>query len=205
MISGIATRLAQLVDRITPSARGLAVLAALVLILAFWGESGRVAFQYDRSGLESYEIWRLIGGHLVHLGWNHTLMNLSAFALIVWLFGPVFGLTGWLIIALASGLIIDAGLWWLSPDIQWYVGLSGVLHGLVAAAGIVLAVRRELAGYLVLAVLWVKIVWEQVDGSLPMTEFFSGGSVVVNAHLYGAVGGLLAGIGLFFCKRELRG
>jgi rhomboid family GlyGly-CTERM serine protease len=204
MISGIGTRLAQLVDKVTPPIRGLALLAVLILILAVGGESARLTFQYDRSGLASYEIWRLAGGHLVHLGWNHTLMNLSALALIIWLFGALFGLTAWLVIALASGLMVDAGLWWLSPGIQWYVGLSGVLHGLVAAAGIVLSAQRQLAGYLVLTVLVTKIAWEQADGSLPMTEFLAGGSVVVDAHLYGAVGGLLAGLTLYLLKRNLR-
>ena len=204
MISGIGAGLAQLADKVTPPNRGLAVVAALVLILAVQGESTRLAFQYDRGGLESFEFWRLVTGHLVHLGWNHTLMNLSAFALIVWLFGPLFGLAAWALIALASGLMIDAGLWWLSPGIQWYVGLSGILHGLVAAAGIALSARRELAGYGVLAILATKIAWEQIDGSLPMTEFFSGGSVVVDAHLYGAAGGLLAGIVLWLVKRQVK-
>jgi rhomboid family GlyGly-CTERM serine protease len=201
MISGIRTWLAQFAGRSTGTTRGLLVVVVLVLILSVPGESARYVFQYERSGLASYEAWRLISGHLIHLGWTHTLMNLLAFVLIAWLFAPVFGLTAWVLIVFASGLMVDAGLWWLSPGIEWYVGLSGVLHGLVAAAGIKLSARRELAGYLVLAVLVIKVGWEQIDGSLPLTEFASGGSVVVDAHLYGAAGGLIAGIVYCFLER----
>jgi len=200
MISGIRTWLAQFAGRFTATVWGVLVVVALVLVLAAGGESARLLFQYERSGLAAHEFWRLIGSHLVHLGWNHTVMNLLAFVLIAWLFGPVFSLTAWALIALASALMVDAGLWWLSPDIQWYVGLSGVLHGLVAAAGVKLSARRELAGYLVLAVFVLKVGWEQIGGSLPLSEFVSGGSVVVVAHLYGAAGGMLAGIACCFLK-----
>ena len=37
-----------------------------------------------------------------------------------------------------------------------------------------------------------KIVWEQVVGPMPFSESTSGGPVLVDAHLYGAVGGLLS-------------
>ena len=37
-----------------------------------------------------------------------------------------------------------------------------------------------------------KLIYEQLFGPLPGSESTSGGSVVVNAHLYGAIGGAIA-------------
>ena len=39
-----------------------------------------------------------------------------------------------------------------------------------------------------------KLAWEQFAGPLPGSESGSGGPVIVDAHLYGAVGGLLAAV-----------
>jgi len=37
-----------------------------------------------------------------------------------------------------------------------------------------------------------KLVWEQTGGPLPGSEATSGGTVIVDAHLYGALGGFIA-------------
>ena len=39
----------------------------------------------------------------------------------------------WCVIVLAGALAICSGLWWLSPSVAWYVGISGVLHTVMAA------------------------------------------------------------------------
>jgi membrane associated rhomboid family serine protease len=97
-------------------------------------------------------------------------------------------------IALASLCAIDAGLWFVNPELQWYVGLSGLLHGILAA-GIVVSLQKPQLELLALGLLLVaKLGWEQLYGPLPGSESSSGGPVVVAAHLYGAAGGGLAGL-----------
>ena len=78
-----------------------------------------------------------------------------------------------------------------NPELEWYVGLSGVLHGLLVA-GIManLAVGHRLEIVLLLAVCG-KIAWEQLYGPLPGSTEFAGGAVVVDAHFYGLLGGLV--------------
>ena len=76
------------------------------------------------------------------------------------------------------------------PDLHWYVGLSGVLHGLFIAGALRWMSRAEIEGYVLAAFLVVKLVWEQVYGALPMSVSGAGGPVVVDAHTAGAVGGL---------------
>ena len=49
------------------------------------------------------------------------------------------------------------------------------------------------AGWVVLwAAVVAKLAYEQLVGPLPGSEAAAGGAVVVNAHLYGAIGGALS-------------
>ena len=48
--------------------------------------------------------------------------------------------------------------------------------------------RRDLDGWILTAFIVVKLTYEQFAGALPFTD--SHATVVVDAHLYGALGGL---------------
>ena len=79
----------------------------------------------------------------------------------------------------------------LEPQLEWYVGLSGVLHGALAAGAIGWWRHESKPLALALtAVLVGKLAWEQWQGALPLSGDMP---VVVDAHLYGAIGGALAG------------
>ena len=61
------------------------------------------------------------------------------------------------------------------------------------AVGLVAGIRGRETESMVLAILVAgKLVWEQLAGPLPGSESASGGAVIVDAHLYGAMGGVLA-------------
>jgi len=51
-----------------------------------------------------------------------------------------------------------------------------------------------------------KLIWEQLSGPLPGSESTAGGFVVVDSHLYGAIGGALIGLVLlaFFAWQRRR-
>ena len=87
---------------------------------------------------------------------------------------------------------MDAGFWFLYPDLDWYVGLSGFMHGLLAAGLVVGIANRDRESIILAVLVLAKLLWEQTSGPLPGSESTSGGSVIVNAHLYGVAGGLLA-------------
>ena len=90
--------------------------------------------------------------------------------------------------------------WTLEPQLMWYVGLSGLLHGCLVA-GVIGGIReRRLEERLLLAGLVLKLAYEQAAGPLPGSEGGAGGNVLVNAHLYGAIAGALAGAWLCFRK-----
>jgi rhomboid family GlyGly-CTERM serine protease len=172
------------------AAIGLLVLC--LILLSVGGDELRQALRYERAAIARGEYWRFLTAHLVHAGWRHLLLNAAGLLLIAALFPRDYRWRQWCLIALASIVAIDAGFWWLEPQLAWYVGLSGVLHGALAA-GAVAWWRTEspwLAGSLSL-ILIGKLAWEQWHGALPLSGEMP---VIVNAHLYGAIGGLIAGL-----------
>ena len=169
---------------------GLVIIVASLLAMS--GEWGRELLRYDRDAIAGGEIWRLISGHFVHLGLSHWLYNGVGLSLIWVLVGQFLRSSQWLLVTCVSILCIDAGFWILEPQLQWYVGLSGLQHGYLVA-GILAGYRERRVEMAVLGALIVgKLVYEQLFGPMPGSEFSSGGAVVTVAHLYGAIGGLIA-------------
>jgi len=170
----------------------LAAILALLLLLQLGGAATASALRYDRSALLAGQWWRLASAHLVHLDLRHALLNGLGLVLMWALFVRDYRGRQWFLILLAAAAAIDAGLWFRDTSVLWYVGASGVLHG-VMAAGILAELRRgELAGLVLAVFLLAKLTYEQWAGALP----FAGPAVpvMVNAHLYGALGGLAAAL-----------
>jgi rhomboid family GlyGly-CTERM serine protease len=170
----------------------LAAILALLLLLQLGGAATASALRYDRSAVLAGQWWRLASAHLVHLDLRHALLNGLGLVLMWALFVRDYRGRQWFLILLAAAAAIDAGLWFRDTSVLWYVGASGVLHG-VMAAGILAELRRgELAGLVLAVFLLAKLTYEQWAGALP----FAGPAVpvMVNAHLYGALGGLAAAL-----------
>jgi rhomboid family GlyGly-CTERM serine protease len=170
---------------------GWALLAACALLLALTaiGEQGRTLLRYDRVALASGELWRLVTAHLVHLDLHHALLNCLGLLLMWALFARDYTPRQWLVIVLVSIAVIDAGLALWDSTLRWYVGSSGALHGVMAAGTLAHLRRGERDGWLLAAFLLGKLAWEQGVGALPLS---GSDPVVVDAHLFGVVGGLAA-------------
>jgi rhomboid family GlyGly-CTERM serine protease len=163
------------------------IIVGIAAVLALTGESGREWLRYDRVAIADGESWRLLSGHFVHLGASHLLLNVAGLLLIWYLVGTAFSLIHWLLILAGTIAGVDLGFWFFSPGLTWYVGLSGLLHGLFAA-GILATLSSQTKEASVLgALLLGKLVYEQFVGPLPGSEGPTGGTVIVDAHLYGAI------------------
>lgn len=167
----------------------LAAGCGLLLALTATAEPGRMLLRYDRAALARGELWRLLTAHLVHLDLRHALLNCLGLVLLWALFARDYGPLRWLAIVLAAMAAIDAGLWVCNSTLLWYVGSSGALHGILAGGTLAHLRRRERDGWALAALLVAKLTWEQTVGPLPLS---GRDPVVVDAHLYGVLGGLAA-------------
>lgn len=173
--------------------RGLVLVALCGLLLApeLGGDVLRYEWRYERAGIAAGEWWRFVTAHLVHLDFEHAVLNALGLVLMWALFARDYRGGAWLLILGASAAVIDAGFWFRDTTLEWYVGSSGVLHGVMVAGTLAHIVRRDLDGWILGAFIVLKLAYEQWTGALPFSE--GGAPVVVNAHLYGALGGLIAG------------
>ena len=167
---------------------------AVSAVLELGGEPVRAALRYERSGLLSGELWRVLTGHFVHLGPMHLMLNAVGTLLVAILMIRALSPGQWCIVTAAVIGSIGLGFWLLNPSLEWYVGLSGLLHGWFAA-GIVGLLRHDGSeGWPLAFLLAGKLAIEQWYGAIPGSSEFAGGPVVIDAHLYGAAAGLLTGI-----------
>ena len=175
-----------------------ALLLAAVLIAVQFAASGSTAsLRYERSAVLGGEAWRLLTGHLVHGDVMHLGWNLLGVGLVALLFGREYRPRQWLAVLAAALVAIDLGFLLLEPQLAWYVGFSGVLHGLMAAGLVAWLCRaRDAVTWLVAALFGAKLAWEHAVGPLPFTAESMSLPVVHAAHTYGAVGGALAGLWL---------
>jgi rhomboid family GlyGly-CTERM serine protease len=186
-------------------------VAGVVLLtqtLPAWNE----ALMYRREAVEGGEVWRLLGCHVAHCGWRHTLMDLGCFVLLSWLTlaRPWATLVAGLLAAVASGLSIH----WAAGHVDSYCGLSDVNYGLL---GLLLVDRMSrawrrppaeqgpaapspwpvrawaLVWLAALVAMMVKVLVETATGTVMVNYGLPPGTVVVGAaHLAGLLAGVLA-------------
>ena len=179
---------------------GLLVACAVLLLPELGGDAGRALLRYDRVALAAGQWWRLLTAHVIHLGLEHAALNSLGLVLMWALFARDYKPGQWVSITLASIAAIDAGLWLRDSTVAWYVGSSGALHGVMAAGTLAHVRRRDLDGWILAAFIIVKLTYEQTSGALPFAE---GEGVVVDAHLYGALGGVAVAAFLKSCAEPL--
>jgi len=168
---------------------------ALMLLLALGGEAARTALRYDADAIAAGQWWRLLTGNLVHLGWWHLFLNEVGLLVLVLLCPERLSWTVWLRRLVLIGLGMSAGLYFFVPGTEWYVGMSGVIHGLfVLGLGRQIVERRDLIAAGCLAYLVGKIAWELIAGVPVSDESAIGGKVLVESHLYGSLSALIYGL-----------
>jgi rhomboid family GlyGly-CTERM serine protease len=179
--------------------------------LTFWPQ-GLLLFRYERVLVSSGQLWRLASAHFVHLNAAHLLLNLAGLLLIcelLWNRLPLRHGIGLLATSVAG---ISGLLWWRYPEMAWYAGLSGALHGLWAGCALATCLpstnqaegpdRRSVtkpetgaaywtvsrwAGVGGLLLLGAKLILEAQNGASPELVKAIGAPVATVAHLHGAL------------------
>jgi len=147
---------------------------------------------YQRSLLNQGELWRVFSGHFFHTNGFHFLLNGAAVIMLWALHGHFYTIKTYSFVFIVSAIICAIGIHWFSLDINQYVGLSGVLHGLFIWGAIEDIKAKERTGYLLLLGILLKIAHEQFYGASEDVASLIGANVAINAHLWGAIGGVIA-------------
>ena len=194
--NNITAKYQLLLERLPQLAMALLIAALLFIftqaeLLASW--------RFDRFLFDQQPILALSHA-FVHLNAQHLILNISGLVFIYLIFPSAFKSLLWIIALAASAVASAYGIFYYSPETEWLVGLSGALHGLFVYAAL-----RSRASIAWLVAIIIKLVIEQMPDLMPtnnltqMTEQFISNPVIVDAHLWGAAGGLL----FFFVARSI--
>ncbi|MEV0251370.1 rhomboid family intramembrane serine protease [Nocardia sp. NPDC050712] len=168
---------------------GVLILGFVALLYSIEGVDTLVDHRLDREGIEPREpegLWGILWAPLLHGGWPHLVGNtlpVLILGFLVLLSGIGRGLAATAIIWLVAGV----GTWLIGPDHSVHLGASSLIFGwltyLISRGWFARNIGQILLG-LVVFVVYGSALW----GVLPGDPGISW-----QGHLFGALGGLLAG------------
>ncbi len=169
------------------SIRTFLMIAITILFIAQWPDI-QSWLAWDRNAILDGEVWRILTGNLTHTNWPHMIMNTLALAIITFIYRIHFSARPYSLLLLALALVVGTGI--IATDIQWYAGLSGVLHGLFGWGAVKDIQTKQKGGWLLLFGLIGKVCSEQYFGGSASSEALIGARVAIEAHLLGAIAGI---------------
>jgi rhomboid family GlyGly-CTERM serine protease len=170
---------------------GPLIIILISIFLALIAPVSTELFTYDRQQLANLQWWRSITGHFLHTNTTHLLLNISGATLLWALHGHYYQVRHYLTLFFILCLGTSLGLYFFAPQMQWYVGLSGVLHGLFIT-GAYFDIRHKLkTGWIILISVWLKVLHEQVFGASEDVAQLIAANVAIDAHLFGVISGSL--------------
>ena len=182
-----------------PSVSLLLTVAAAIIHIFY---DLRIQLLYDRSTLVHHELWRLITCHWVHLSTDHLFWSATTF-LVLGSLCEIMDPKRYYAVVGISTISIPIVIWWGTPDLIIYGGLSGLDCALYALL-MVLFIKREIRSHswiwvaifsLLLGGLAAKIFYETATGLTIFVGNTHANMVPVPlAHLVGGCVGFFIGI-----------
>ncbi|SQD76868.1 rhombosortase [Moritella yayanosii] len=166
-------------------------LGLLCLIIYAISAENITALDYNRESIINGEYWRLISGNFNHTNIYHLLLNLGALAVIGGLHYRYYNSAAYTGLILLLSIGVGVGILWLSPSTHLYVGLSGILHGIIIVGAVIDVTKKYYSGYVLMIGTIIKVINEQLFNSPVEISQLIEARVLTEAHLYGLVTGLI--------------
>jgi rhomboid family GlyGly-CTERM serine protease len=174
------------------------VCATILVSLQALGDGVASALEYRRESILAGELWRLLTGHFVHLGWPHVWLNAGSLMLLIVLFQAHFDARCLAVSIPLFAITISTGFLLLHPEIQWYRGASGIVYALIAWALLDALSRHppRLVPSTLLLVMLAKVGYDYTTRT-PVVDV--GAPIIVEAHVYGIAAAIVgyAGVMVF--------
>ena len=179
-----------------PTAKRHLLPVVLIVIISLVGYlldgQLRGIFEYNRDLIVHQQYWRLVSAHLMHTNFNHLLLNTGGLILLWALHGEKYSPLNIFLMFVFIGLSISIGIHVFTPELDKYVGLSGLLHGIFiwgACDDIKIGLK---SGYAMIIGALIKIGHEQYHGPDAALGETINAIVAIDAHLYGVIAGFIA-------------
>ena len=166
------------------------VLLMLTLLLGL-PQSWQQQLNYQPDAVLAGEWWRLLTANFIHTNHWHLLLNLAGLSLLWLLHQRHFNSNRYLLWLFSAGMLTNLLLLLFVPQLDRMVGLSGALHAMVVLGALADVWRKDTTGWLLLALVLAKVVFEQIKGPDEGLAELIAAQVAVDAHLAGVVAGTL--------------
>ncbi|MFT5597895.1 MAG: rhomboid family GlyGly-CTERM serine protease [Urechidicola sp.] len=176
------------------SSSWLFVVASLIVMVSLQIIDSQ-SFRFQQDWIQKAEFWRVITAHWIHFNWQHLLLNGLGLVLCVAIARPAWSIGRWIVYNLLLAIGISMLFTWLNPELDWYVGYSGVLFGVFLLAAIDLYKTEQVIALLLGIGVCSKVVLEQTSSVAVTTSDFIGVPVIIDAHLYGVLLALIMALG----------
>ena len=161
-------------------------LMALIMLNQTWAESWLI---YSKPDLP-WQVWRFLTASFCHTNFYHFAIN-SAGLIVIWqLFKAHLDWLHLSVLIPVNSMFVALALWLFNPEVIWYVGLSGTLHGVFSYAVCQDIAKKVALAWPLLLGLIIKLGFEQFGVEQTMMANMIEANVLVDAHLYGAIIGL---------------
>lgn len=166
------------------------IILCFITLLVFQNFQEHLIFAHNK--ITSGEIWRLWSGQFVHTNYIHLTMNIVGFITLLILYSEELFKPKLIIQIFYISTCIGLWLYFFSPEVRWYLGLSGIIYGLFVVASLQAIIQKDaLLGYPLFIAITVKITWENVDNSINNTSAsLINSPIATDAHLYGYIAAL---------------
>jgi len=163
------------------------ILTIISITLYLFQSQSLPLLEFSRSAIQNGEYYRLLTGNLMHSNHWHLLFNIAGLGMLTYLFYRLITNTHFVIFSTINAILVSVLMYYYSPTTQYYVGLSGYLHGLFVYCCL-LEINKGMKGsWLLLLGVSLKIGYENIYGaSHEMSELINV-SIATDAHLFGAL------------------
>ena len=168
---------------------GPLVVTVIALLMAISEPTSSELFSYKYTAISHFEWWRVLSGHFLHTNTNHLLLNLMGVTLLWALHGQYYSASRYLMMFVVLCVSTSVCLYLWSPELKWYVGLSGVLHGLFVVGSYFDIKHKFKSGWVMLLGVGAKAVYEQLYGASADVAALIDANVAIDAHLFGTLSG----------------
>lgn len=180
------------------------LIIGVISIVAFLFEPlSSEYFAFERTWWSQGHYYQALTGHFLHTNFIHILFNLVGLALLWALHGDDYETPSYLAKFMLTCILLSLCLHFFAPNITWYVGLSGAIHGVFAWGCVRDLENKMLSGWLLLIGLAIKVGNEQIYGAGSLMPDLIDANVAIDSHLYGALIGLAIGIASLIRRKWL--
>lgn len=166
----------------------------LMVVLLHFLPALTPVLEYNKIEVQQGQYWRIFTGHLLHTNSYHLWLNLAALVLLALLHNKFYSPLLLLAFYIFTAAAVSLGIFLFTPNMLFYVGLSGVLHGLFVLGALFDIKHNDKTGYLLFIGVILKVLHEQIYGATDSLKQLIEADVAINAHLFG----MCAGIVFFF-------